>query len=207
MGGGVPTFFLDPYSLYPGQNLDIIFTLLYYQCAYVTSWCVWRTSIPLDLHTLVYVQRYIEIQTINAPCVDASHPSARGDMADSNPLFLEKRHTLCSSPFFYFREVKKIIPDIPSNLNHEILLTSNCRFLINRNNAWTKKQSYQLQSRRSPCRTTIISISVVMSPNIYEESHQIGRKKASSNSKKQQNDHLQSEMNYGRDLRLIKAKK
>ena len=107
VGGGVPTFFLDPYSLYPGQNLDIIFTLLYYQCAYVTSWCVWRTSIPLDLHTLVYVQRYIEIQTINAPCVDASHPSARGDMADSNPLFLEKRHTLCSSPFFYFREVKK----------------------------------------------------------------------------------------------------
>ena len=46
-----------------------------------------------------------------------------------------------------------------------------------------------------------------MPPDLDEASHHMGRKKASIKSKKQQKEPLQSAVNDGRELRLIKAQK
>ena len=53
----------------------------------------------------------------------------------------------------------------------------------------------------------ILAVSVGMSPDLDEASHQMGRKKASSKSKKRRKERLQSAVNDGRELRLIEAQK
>ena len=93
------------------------------------------------------------------------HPYARGEMADFDPLFLNTRHTFCSKSFLLQGSEKNMIPSLPSDPNHKILLIANGRFLTNRHTLLTEKQTCQLQSRRSPCRTTkpILSLSTTRS--------------------------------------------
>ena len=88
-----------------------------------------------------------------------------GEMADFDPLFLNTRHTFCSKSFLLQGSEKNMIPSLPSDPNHKILLIANGRFLTNRHTLLTEKQTCQLQSRRSPCRTTkpILSLSTTRS--------------------------------------------
>ena len=72
-GGGGTNFVLALCSLYPGQQLEVYFILLYYQCVYLTSQCVWHTSITIYLHTLAIGHRFPAGQTRDTTRKDASH--------------------------------------------------------------------------------------------------------------------------------------
>ena len=93
-----------------------------------------------------------------------AHPTDSGEMAGQFRPPISENVKIYFQGLFYLREAKKTLP----HLTPPTWTTIYCQKengISWQNYAWTKKKSYQLQSSRSPCRTTKPISS--LSPTIY----------------------------------------